>query len=95
MGEDFDAIKGVDEEEMASLIGRASMLVKKATQHVHAMLRRQARLEDVARHVVLEAADEAVAVAVQKLRLKQEWQLREHWVKAEAYEKRGPKKGKK
>lgn len=94
MGEDFDAIKGIDEEEMALLLGRASTLVMEATQHLHAMLRRQALLEDVARHVILQAADEAVVGALQKSRLKQEWRIREHWVKAEAFEKRGPKKGK-
>ena len=79
---------------MAETLQKANSLVRKAMAALHAAERRFAQFEAVAREAIVLASDNAVEVIVEKARWREEWARREHWVRKQSTEKRGPKRKK-
>lgn len=88
-----EALGDCNECDILDVIGNAKSLVREALVALHAVEYRKRILETVARQAVLDAANAAVAEAVYKEGLRDEWRKREHWVRKEAQQCQGPKKG--
>merc|ERR1711871_831729 len=94
LGDTSDHLADLQEQDLFDVLGRLRSTVNDALTELRRAKCRFKALEDVAQKIIKEAADAAVEQCVRVQRIKAEWQQREHWVKKQSVEGRGPKKGK-